>query len=73
MTHHARRGLQLRQLFLKYRLIDMPGETELAAGEAERVGPKTALPGCIHHTALGGQEDHTLAMPDHGTAFLAVM
>lgn len=58
---------------LKYRLIDMPGETELAAGEAERVGPKTALPGCIHHTALGGQEDHTLAMPDHGTAFLAVM
>ena len=34
---------------LKYRLIDMPSETELAAGEAERVGPKTALPGCIHH------------------------
>jgi acetate kinase len=58
---------------LKYRLIDMPGETELAAGEAERVGPKTALPGCIHHSALGKKEDHTLDMPDHGTAFAAVM
>lgn len=58
---------------LKYRLIDMPSETELAAGEAERVGPKTALPGCIHHTALGSKEDHTLDMPDHGTAFSAVM
>ena len=58
---------------LKYRLIDMPGEIELAAGEAERVGPKTALPGCIHHTALGEKEDHTLDMPDHGAAFSAVM
>jgi acetate kinase len=38
---------------LKYRLIDMPSETELAAGEAERVGPKTALPGCIHHQVWG--------------------
>jgi acetate kinase len=58
---------------LKYRLIDMPSETELAAGEAERVGPKTALPGCIHHTALGEKEDHPMDMPDHGTAFSAVM
>ncbi len=58
---------------LKYRLIDMPGETELAAGEAERVGPKTALPGCIHHQAWGQKEDHTLDMPDHGAAFAAVM
>ena len=58
---------------LKYRLIDMPSETELAAGEAERVGPKTALPGCIHHTAWGNKEDHTLDMPDHSTAFAAVM
>jgi acetate kinase len=58
---------------LKYRLIDMPGETELAAGEAERVGPKTALPGCIHHQAWGQKEDHTLDMPDHGAAFTAVM
>ncbi len=58
---------------LKYRLIDMPSETELAAGEAERVGPKTALPGCIHHTAWGHKEDHTLDMPDHSTAFAAVM
>jgi acetate kinase len=58
---------------LKYRLIDMPGETELAAGEAERVGPKTSLPGCIHHLALGQKEDHALDMPDHGAAFSAVM
>jgi acetate kinase len=58
---------------LKYRLIDMPGETELAAGEAERVGPKTALPGCIHHHACGVKEDHVLDMPDHATAFTAVM
>ena len=58
---------------LKYRLIEMPGETELAAGEAERVGPKTALPGCIHHQAWGQKEDHTLDMPDHGAAFAGVM
>jgi acetate kinase len=58
---------------LKYRLIDMPSEKELAAGEAERVGPKTALGGCIHHQAWGQKEDHTLDMPDHGAAFSAVM
>ena len=27
---------------LKYRLISMPDELELAAGEAQRIGPKTA-------------------------------
>jgi acetate kinase len=58
---------------LKYRLLDMPSETELAAGEAERVGPQTALPGCIHHTAFGTLEDHEQEMPDHGAAFSAVM
>ncbi len=58
---------------LKYRLLDMPSETELAAGEAERVGPKTALPGCIHHSAFGMREDHEQEMPDHGAAFSAVM
>jgi acetate kinase len=58
---------------LKYRLIDMPSETELAAGEAERVGPKTALPGCIHHRAFDGLENHEQDMPDHGAAFSAVM
>jgi acetate kinase len=58
---------------LKYRLIDMPSETELAAGEAERVGPKTALPGCIHHQALGKKEEHVQDMPDHSSAFAAVM
>jgi acetate kinase len=58
---------------LKYRLIDMPSETELAAGEAERVGPKTALPGCIHHHVGKQKEDLALDMPDHSAAFTAVM
>jgi acetate kinase len=58
---------------LKYRLIDMPSETELAAGEAERVGPKTALPGCIHHHVGAEKEDLALDMPDHSAAFTAVM
>jgi acetate kinase len=58
---------------LKYRLLDMPGEIELAAGEAERVGPKTALPARIHHHAAGVEETHTLDMPDHAAAFAAVM
>ena len=58
---------------LKYRLIEMPGERELAAGEAERVGPKTALPGRIVHKALGVSEEIQRDMPDHGAAFSAVM
>ncbi len=58
---------------LKYRLLEMPGEIELAAGEAERVGPKTALPARIHHHAAGIEETHTLDMQDHAAAFAAVM
>lgn len=58
---------------LKYRLIDMPSERELAAGEAERVGPKTALPGRILHKAFGRAEDVPRDMPDHATAFTEVM
>jgi acetate kinase len=42
---------------LKYRLIEMPGEKELAGGEAERVGPKTAEPARIHHQVCGKEGD----------------
>ena len=58
---------------LKYRLLEMPGEIELAAGEAERVGPTTTEPARIHHHAAGIEETHTLDMPDHAAAFAAVM
>jgi acetate kinase len=58
---------------LKYRLIEMPGEKELAGGEAERVGPKTALPARIHHQVAGKKETIVVEMPDHATAFTQVM
>ena len=58
---------------LKYRLIEMPGEKELAGGEAERVGPKTAEPARIHHQVSGRKETMVVEMPDHATAFAQVM
>jgi acetate kinase len=58
---------------LKYRLIEMPGEKELAGGEAERVGPKTAEPARIHHQVAGKKETIVADMPDHATAFTQVM
>ena len=58
---------------LKYRLIEMPGEKELAGGEAERVGPKTAEPARIHHQVSGKKETIVVEMPDHATAFTQVM
>ena len=59
---------------LKYRLISMPDETELAGGEAQRVGPKTDAPPRIIHRASGLEEGTTfVAMPDHETAFVEVM
>ena len=59
---------------LKYRLISMPGETELAGGEAQRVGPPTAKPSRIIHRA-SGQEAQTLIVPmrNHAIAFEHVM
>ena len=59
---------------LKYRLISMPDERELAAGEAQRIGPRTAEPPRIVHWASGGEEEvHHEDMAGHGEAFLVVM
>jgi acetate kinase len=59
---------------LKYRLITFPSETEMAAGEAQRVGPATAEPARIYHGIGGvGQRVHYADMPDHGAAFKEVM
>jgi acetate kinase len=58
---------------LKYRLIEMPGERQLAGGEAERVGPKTAEPARIHHQVGDVKETIQVDMPDHASAFAQVM
>lgn len=59
---------------LKYRLIRMPDECELAGGEAQRVGPPTAEPARIYHSVKGGQQQvHYADMPNHGAAFDEVM
>jgi len=58
---------------LKYRLIAMPSERELAGGEAQRVGPPTAEPARLIHRAAGREHVHTVAMADHGVAFDQVM
>jgi acetate kinase len=59
---------------LKYRLISMPTETELAGGEAQRVGPPTAEPSRIIHHA-SSRPPQTLMMPlrNHAEAFEGVM
>ena len=38
---------------LKYRLLAMPEARELAGGEAQRVGPRTAEPARIFHNQYG--------------------
>ncbi|MCX7935375.1 MAG: acetate kinase, partial [Planctomycetota bacterium] len=58
---------------LKYRLISMPEERELAGGEAQRVGTKTAERGRIYHHFGGAREEIPADMPDHGAAFGRVM
>ncbi len=59
---------------LKYRLIAMPAEQELAGGEAQRVGPPTAEPSRIIHRVQGRDtQTHFVPMPDHGTAFREIM
>ncbi|MCD6365745.1 MAG: acetate/propionate family kinase [Planctomycetes bacterium] len=58
---------------LKYRLVCMPEERELASGEAQRVGPKTAEPPVILHSVNGRREKHAAIMPDHASAFEQIM
>lgn len=58
---------------LKYRLIDMPSARELAGGEAERIGPRTAEPARIVHRVAGTGETHSTPMADHAAAFREVM
>ncbi|MBN2289322.1 MAG: acetate/propionate family kinase [Candidatus Glassbacteria bacterium] len=58
---------------LKYRLIEMPSERELAGGEARNVGPPTASPPCIVHHSGNVKETRMVALPDHGRAFREVM
>ena len=59
---------------LKYRLIDMPSEVELAGGEAQRVGPPTAEPSrIIHHIPGLPAHTHILPMGSHAIAFDNVM
>ena len=59
---------------LKYRLISMPAEVEVAGGEAQRVGPPTAKPSSIIHRIPGQPaQTHVIPMRDHATAFEHVM
>ena len=58
---------------LKYKLISMPDNIELAGGEAQRVGPPTAQPPCVIHRTDGHEETFQVDMPDHAVAFEEVM
>ncbi len=58
---------------LKYRLISMPGEKELAAGEAQRIGPKTAEPARIVHRCNARETIHVAPMANHAAAFDQIM
>lgn len=58
---------------LKYALLGMPAERLLAGGEAQRVGPPTALPPQIVHRSARGEEVRRVPLPDHAAAFDAVL
>lgn len=58
---------------LKYRLISVPGNKEICAGEAQRIGPKTAEPARIIHKEAGKKEITQVDMKDHGEAFTQVL
>ncbi|OGJ90289.1 MAG: hypothetical protein A2268_12385 [Candidatus Raymondbacteria bacterium RifOxyA12_full_50_37] len=58
---------------LKYKIVRMPEECVLVAGEAERVGIKTKEDPAIHHTVLGSTVTLPLARGDHAAAFRRIM
>ena len=59
---------------LKYRLIAMPGETQLSGGEAQRIGPPTAKPSClVLHREGQPPESRVIPMHDHAEALQQVV
>ncbi|MEI8176410.1 MAG: acetate/propionate family kinase [Candidatus Omnitrophota bacterium] len=58
---------------LRYRIISMPGETEILAGKAERIGMKTQESALINHYYRGRKRTITMDLPDHAAAFLKAM
>lgn len=58
---------------LKFRLICMPEEKEIAGGEATRVGTLGSQQSSIQYTSNGSTRTVTVAMKDHSAAFRAVI
>ena len=58
---------------LKFRLIAMPGEQELIAGEAQRVGTATAEPSRIVYKREGTESIKVVPMPSQRAALEEVM
>jgi acetate kinase len=58
---------------LKYRLIAMPEEKELAGGEAQRVGPPTAKPSRLIHRTPAREVVAEIPMRNHAEALAVVM
>lgn len=58
---------------LKYKVIRMPDEVEIMAGEAERVGIKTQASPFVTHRFLGKSRTVTAPMASHAEAFRKAM
>lgn len=59
---------------LKYRLIALPQEKQLASGEAQRIGAPTAEPSrVLHRVGAGASRVVAVPMANHGDAFDVVM
>lgn len=58
---------------LKFRLLAFPGERELARGEAQRIGPKTAEPARMVAVIDGDAREYPADMPDHAAALAETM
>lgn len=58
---------------LKYRLINLPSEREIAAGEAQRIGPPTSRPSAIVHKCDDTEYSREISMRDHATAYKEVI
>lgn len=58
---------------LKYKIIRMPDQEEVAGGEAQRIGPKTAEPSRLVYRIAGKQHSVQVDMTDHYEAFQRVI